>query len=186
VFQEDATMSTTKHQIAEAFERELRRVGYDRTNLDDIARELHISKKTVYVHFDSKRDIYAHIVAGEAAREKMKLAASVATLSSYAEKVEVVTSFVLKSARAHINETGREEWLREYEIAADAFRQANGELLRELIEAGMEAGEFTPGDAAFCERMIAAMMLDYVVLVNEDPSVDHDAELVARINKFLT
>lgn len=178
-------MSTTRQQIADAFERRLSQVGYDRTTLDDIASELRISKKTIYVHYDGKRDIYASLVGVQAAREKMKLAAAVQGLPSYSEKVEAVVSFVLSSARAHINETGRDEWLREYEIAADAFRQANGELLRELIEGGMQSGEFTRGDAAFCERMIAAMTLDYVVMVNDDPTIDHDAELVARIKQFL-
>jgi len=115
----------------------------------------------------------------------MRLAASVATLPTYAARVEAVVGFVLGSARAHINETGRDEWMREYEVAADAFRQANGELLRELIAGGVEAGEFAAGDAVFLERMIAAMVLDYVVMVNEDPAIDHDAELLARILKFL-
>jgi len=178
-------MSTTKQQIAQAFERRLAEAGYDRTTLDDVARELRISKKTIYVHFDSKRDIYAYLVAGQAAREKMRLAAAVATLPTFAARVEALLKFVIDSARTHINETGRDEWLREYEIAADAFRQANGELLRELIAAGMEAGEFAPGDPVFVERAIAAMVLDYLVVVNDDPSVDHDAELVERILKFL-
>lgn len=177
---------STKHEIAEAFERQLSRVGYDRTTLDDVARELHISKKTIYVHFDGKRDIYAHLVSAQAAREKMRLASAVAPLPTYAAKVEAVVTFVLSSARAHIKETGREEWLREYEIAADAFRQANGELLRELIGAGIDAGEFSPGDPVFVERMVAAMVLDYVVMVNEDPSIDHDTELIERVGKFLS
>ena len=179
-------MNPIKQQIAEAFEQRLAQVGYDRTTLDDIARELHISKKTIYVHFDGKRDIYAHLVADQAAREKMRLAAAIATLPSYTARVEALVSALLSSARAHIDETEREEWLREYEIAADAFRQANGELLRELIAAGMESGEFAKGDVMFVERMIAAMVLDYLVMVNEDPVVDHDAELVERIRKFLS
>ena len=176
---------STKQQIAEVFEQLVGRVGYDKATLDDVAREMHISKKTIYVHYDSKREIYAHIVAGQAAREKMRLAASVATLPTYAARVEAVVGFVLGSARAHINETGRDEWMREYEVAADAFRQANGELLRELIAAGVEAKEFSAGDAVFLERMVATMVLDYVVMVNEDPSIDYDAELVGRILKFL-
>lgn len=179
-------MSTTRQQIAEAFARRLAEVGYDRTTLDDVARELHISKKTVYVHFDGKRDIYASLVDTEAAREKARLAAAVATLPTYAARVEAIVTFVLGSARTHINETGRDEWLREYEIAADAFRQANGELLREMIDAGMRSGEFAPGDVVFVERAIAAMVLDYLVWVNADPAIDHDAELTARIIKFLT
>jgi len=96
-----------------------------------------------------------------------------------------VVGFVLKSARAHINKTGHDEWMREYEIAADSFRRANGELLRELIAGGIEAEEFSAGDVVFVERMVAAMVLDYVVMVNEDPAIDHDAELLGRILKFL-
>lgn len=179
-------MSTTKQQIAEVFERRVGEVGYDRTTLDDVSREMHISKKTIYVYFDGKGDIYSYVVARQAAREKMRLAASVATLPSCAARVEAVVSFVISSARAHIAETSRDEWLREYEIAADAFAQANGELLRELIAAGIEAGEFSDGDPGFLERMVRVLVLDYLTAVNEDPALDHDAELTRRILKFLS
>ena len=179
-------MSVTQHQIAEVFERRLGEVGYDGTTLDDVSREMKISKKTIYVHFDSKREIYAYIVERLAAREKMRLAAAVATLPTYAARVEAVTKMVLQSARQHIAETGRDEWLREYEIAADAFLKANGDLIRELVQAGMDAGEFTPGDAALVERMIAAMVVEYLLLVNADPSYDRDAELLGRILRFVS
>ena len=45
-------------------------------------------------------------------------------------------------ARAHVTKTSEDEWLPEYEVAADAFRKANGDLLRELVQGGMDAGEF--------------------------------------------
>lgn len=179
-------MSTTKLRIAETFEKLLGVSGYDKTNLDAVARELQISKKTIYVHFDSKRDIYAYLVERQAEREKMRLAASVATLPTCAARVEAIMTFVLASARAHINETSRGEWLREYEIAGDAFRKANGDLVRELVQAGMDAGEFGGGDAALVEKMIAAMIVEYLLLVNADPSYDRDAELLERIRKFMS
>jgi AcrR family transcriptional regulator len=178
-------MSTTQQQIAEVFERHVVRYGYDKSTLDEVAREMKISKKTIYVHFESKRDIYSFIVERQAAREKMRLAASVAMLPTYAARVEAVMSFVLGSARAHIAETGRDEWLREYEIAADAFRKANGDLIRELLQAGMDSGEFVAGDAALVERMIAVMILDYLQLVNDDPGYDRDTELLQRIRHFI-
>ena len=92
-------MSVTQQQIAEVFERRLGEVGYDGATLDDVSREMRISKKTIYVHFDSKREIYAYIVERQAAREKMRLAASVATLPTYAARVEAVMQLVLDSAR---------------------------------------------------------------------------------------
>ena len=178
-------MSTTQQQIAEVFERHVSHFGYDKTTLDEVAREMKISKKTIYVHFGGKREIYEYIVERQAAREKMRLAATVATLPTYSARVEAVMRFLLGQGRAHIAETGRDEWLHEYEIAADAFRQAHGELIREILEAGMASGEFAPGDAALAEKMIAVMMLEYLVIVNADPAYDRDAELLERILRFI-
>jgi len=178
-------MSTTQQQIAEVFERRVGEVGYDKANMDDVAREMKISKKTIYVHFSSKREIYAYVVGHQAAREKMRLAASVAALPTYAARLEAVMRLMLATARQHIAETGRDEWLREYEIAADAFRQANGELLRELVQSGMDAGEFPTGDARLVEKMIATMIVEYLLIVNADPSYDRDEELLERIRRFV-
>ena len=178
-------MSATKHRIAEVFERRLTEVGYDKANLDDVAREMKISKKTIYAHFDSKRDIYAYIVERQAAREQKRLAASVEALPTFAARIEAVMRYTLESARAHIAKTGRDEWLREYEIAADAFRKANGDLLRELVQQGMDAGELPAGDAALVERMTAAMIVEYLLMVNADPSYDRDNELLDRIRRFV-
>jgi AcrR family transcriptional regulator len=174
-----------KEEIAQAFERHVGRLGYAKTTLDDIARELRISKKTIYVYFDGKRDIYAHIVTQQAAREQAKLRAMTADLPTHREKVEALLRFVIGAARAHIAETSEAEWLQEYEIAADVFAKANGDLLRESVEEGIAAGEFAGGDAELVERMVAAMLLEYTVIVNSSPEYDRDEELVERVLRFI-
>ncbi len=178
-------MSASKERIAEVFAKHVERFGYAKTTLDEVARELRISKKTIYVYFDSKQDIYAHIVEGQATRERAKLKAAVATQPTYAAKLEMLMRFVLDSARAHIDETTEGEWLQEYEVAADAFRKANGDLLRELVQAGMDAGEFPAGDATLVEKMVAAMIVEYLLLVNADPGYDRDDELMERTLRFI-
>jgi len=175
-----------KDQIAEAFERLVTRAGYARANLDDVSRELHISKKTIYVHFDGKREIYGYVVAKQARAEQAKLRRMVAGLPSSRAKVEALLKFVIGSARAHIAETSEEEWLAEFAIAADAFRKANGDLLRELVAEGIGTGEFASGDADLVEKMVAAMVLEYTVLVNSAPDYDRDEELVERILRFVS
>ena len=92
---------------------------------------------------------------------------------------------MLETARRHVEQTDRDEWLAEYEVAADAFRKANGDLLRELVQAGMDAGEFGPGDARLVEQMLTAMIMEYLLLVREDPSYDRDEELLGRIRRFI-
>ena len=174
-----------KEQIAETFERHVARVGYAKATLDDVAREMHISKKTIYVHFDGKREIYGFVVEKQAAREQQHLRALVADLPNQRTKAETLLKFVIGSARGHIDETSEDEWMAEYEIAADAFRKANGDLLREVVEQGIASGEFAPGDAALAEKMIGVMILEYVVMVNADPTYDRDAELVERVLRFI-
>lgn len=178
-------MSATRQQIAETFESHVSRRGYTKTNLDDIARELKISKKTIYTHFDGKREIYEHVVARQAQREKKVLERSVASIPTYSEKLKAVLQSVLDMGRGHIVKTSEDEWLSEYEIAADAFRKAQGELLRELVQGGIDAREFRGGDASLVEKMVVAMVVEYLLLVNASPSYNKDEELVERIIRFV-
>ncbi len=178
-------MSATQNEIAEVFRRRVEEVGYAKATLDDVARSLKMSKKTIYVHFDGKREIYAYIVERQAALEKARLAAMLAALPTYASRVEAAVRLMLEAAREHVERTDRDEWLAEYEVAADAFRKANGDLMRELVQAGMDAGEFAPGDAALVEHIVTAMVIEYLLLVREDPTYDRDEELLTRIIRFI-
>ena len=99
--------------------------------------------------------------------------------------MEAALRIVIDMGRRHVEETEREEWLAQYEVAGDAFRKANGDLLRELVQAGMDAGEFVPGDAELVERMVTAMLLEYLLGVREDVAYDRDAELLERIMRFI-
>lgn len=176
---------TTKQQIADVFARHVDRFGYGKTTLDEVAREMHISKKTIYVHFDGKREIYGFIVEQRAAQEKLRMKTLIAQLPTYHERIGALVRFVLGAARAHIEETSEDEWMQELEIAGDAFRKAHGDLLRELATEGMAAGEFPQGDAVLVEKMIAAMVVEYLVMVNADPAYDRDDELMERIARFI-
>jgi AcrR family transcriptional regulator len=179
------TVSTTQQQIADVFRRRMDEVGYSGTTLDDVARSLRISKKTIYVHFGGKREIYAYIVERQAAQEKARLMAMLAALPTFAARVEAAVRIVIELGRRHVQETDRDEWFAQYEVAADAFSKANGDLIRELVRAGMDSGEFPPGDPRLVEQMVTAMVLEYLLVVRDDPSYDRDEELLARILRFI-
>lgn len=178
-------MSTTQQQIADSFARHVDRFGYAKTTLDEVAREMHISKKTIYVHFEGKREIYEYIVERRAAQEKLRMKAAVDQLPTFRDKLQSVVRFVIASARAHIEETSETEWMQEFEVAGDAFKKAHGDLLRELVTDGIAAGEFPKGDASLVEKMIAAMIIEYLLMVNADPGYDRDDELMERILRFV-
>lgn len=92
-------MSVTKQAIAETFARHVERFGYAKTTLDEVARELGISKKTLYVHFDGKSAIYAYLVERIAKQARREMAAAVAGLGTNAEKVTALVTLVLRQAR---------------------------------------------------------------------------------------
>jgi len=178
-------VSVSKDTIAAAFERHVERFGYQKTTLDEIAAELHISKKTIYTVFESKREIYAYVVERQAARERIRMGAAVAGLPTYAEKLEALVRMTLGLSRAHIVETTEAEWMQEYEIAGDAFRKATSDLLAELYEKGVAEGEFAPGNSELVVRMMGAMVIEYVLMVRANPELDLDEALVTRILQFV-
>jgi AcrR family transcriptional regulator len=178
-------MPVTKERIADVFEKHVARFGFQKTTLDEVAAELHISKKTLYVHFESKADIWRYVVSRVASDNQRELAAAVAPLPTFGERIEALTRLVLRQARAHILETTETDWRQEYEVAAEAFTAAVGSLMRELVSGGLGDGEFAFGDPAVAERLISAMVLEYVLMVREEPALDRDEEFVAGIRRFL-
>ena len=91
--------------IADVFEKHVQRFGYRKTTLDEVARELGISKKTLYVHFDGKSAIYAYLVERIAKQARREMAAAIAALPTNAEKVMALLALVLRQSRGHIAET---------------------------------------------------------------------------------
>ena len=64
-------------------------------SLDEVARSMHISKKTIYVHYPGKRELYGYIVEQQAALQKAQLKQSVAELPDNRAKVETLVKFVI-------------------------------------------------------------------------------------------
>jgi AcrR family transcriptional regulator len=178
-------MTVTKDQIADVVEKQVARFGYQKTTVDDIAAALGISKKTLYQHFDSKRDMYEYLVRRMSVTNRAQLAASIAGLPTYRGKVDALVGMVVTMAREHIAETSEADWRGEYEVAADAYQEATGSLLEDLIERGIAAGEFAVRDAALARRMATAMILEYTLMMREVPSLDRDEEMRAGIARYL-
>lgn len=178
-------MAVTKDQIADVVEKHVTRFGYQKTTVDDLAAELGISKKTLYQHFDSKREMYGYLVDRLARQNRSEMAAALVELPTYRKKVRALVAMILTMARAHIVETDEADWRGEYEAAADAYREATGSLLQDLVRRGSEEGEFAVRDPALARRMVSAMFVEYTLMVREDPAYDRDEELQAGVARYL-
>lgn len=177
-------MPVTKEQIADAFEKRVERFGFAKTTLDELAHDLGISKKTIYTQFDSKADIYGYIVSRLARESRLQLQSAVSGLPTFGEKLTQVVRLVVGMARTHVRETDRSEWEAEYVVAEDAFTEAIGALVAEILAGGIAAGEFAVRDASFATRMLTAMLIEYTLMMRDDPALDRDEEFVAAARRF--
>jgi len=175
----------SKEQIADVFERHVARFGYAKTSIEAVAAELKISKKTIYEHFGTKRDLFAYVVERIAVDSRRELAKAVADLPSWGEKVEALMRMVIAGARQHIVETTHAEWYQEYEVAGEAFTAATTAVMRDLIGGGIEAGEFTFPDSELANALLGKLVLEYVLLMRSDPALTADEAVAAGVRRFL-
>lgn len=178
-------MPASKEQIADAFERHVNRFGYAKATVEDVAAELGISKKTIYEHFASKRDLYLYVVERLARVWRSELRAGIRDLPTWGEKFDGLMRAVFAGARGHIMETTKSDWQQEYEVVGEALMKAVGEVMDEVIEGGISSGEFASMDAAVAERLIGAIALEYTMVVRDDPTTKQDDLVIAAMRRFL-
>jgi AcrR family transcriptional regulator len=178
-------MPANRDQIADAFQRHVERYGYSKASVEDVAAELGISKRTIYQHFGSKKELYGYVVERIADTQRAQLSALIAEEPGYAARMERFLTLVVSGMRTHIQETSKSDWLQEFEIAYDAMAGAYGAIGTALVREGYAAGEFTFDDEELANELIGAMVTHYGVLVRDNRDYDEDGEIVAAIMRML-
>lgn len=148
-------------EILELFVRYVAERGYDGTNIGDLAAELGISKGTIVHHFSSKDRMLAESHEAYMRRRLAEAEIIVTSLETPAEQLAgLMHLFVLYQHEdrwatvAFQRETVR---FRDNEVMKEAsrLREAYFELLTGVLQGGMDAGTFRPGDT----RLIALAMI---------------------------
>lgn len=81
------TMNDVRHTILENAKVLFLRYGIRSVTMDDVARGLGMSKKTLYQHFTNKKDLLAHIVSEFIAKDTKKVAQILATAQDAIEEL---------------------------------------------------------------------------------------------------
>jgi AcrR family transcriptional regulator len=145
--------------IVEVAERLFGQLGYQKTTVADIARELHMSPGNVYRFFGAKSEINAAVcmdLLGKIEAEAGKIAVS------RGAAVQRMRNLVASVEKAHYKQYMFDRKLHELIEAAvtenwTIMREHNHRmigLLEQIIASGMAAGEFRPGDAALAASLV--------------------------------
>ncbi|MGH6823531.1 MAG: TetR family transcriptional regulator [Methylocella sp.] len=157
--EKEAKGSDTRRLIVEVAERLFRQLGFQKTTVADIARELHMSPANVYRFFGAKSEINAAVcmdLLGKIEAEAGKIAASrgaalqrLRTLVTSVEKAHRKQYMFDRKLHELIEAAMTENWA----IMREHNQRMTG-MLEQVVASGMAAGEFHPGDAALAARLV--------------------------------
>lgn len=164
--EKEAKGKDTYRMIVEVAERLFRQLGFQKTTVADIARELRMSPANVYRFFSAKSEINAAVckdLLESIEEEAEKIAQSRGTA---AQKLRNLVSSV---ESAHYKRFMYDRKLHELIEAAvtenwsimNEHSQRIAAILEEIISAGMASGELKQGDPALAARLVNTACIRY-------------------------
>ncbi len=147
------------------------RLGFDKTRMDDIAREAGVSKGTLYLYFKSKDEIITAVLDQFFTDEMDGVADLLAAPIPVAHKLETLIVQMMADTESQLGQY-LSVWLEFYAIAAreGAFREKMLEYMHQfidlftaLIQLGVDNGEFRPVNARDA-AMVASAQLEGLLM----------------------
>lgn len=175
-----------KIRIAGNFEEHFLHFGFKKTTVDEVAKEMGMSKKTIYKHFSSKDDIFYFIITRLAKSRRLMIEKKLKGIDSAWDRLETMIGInisefkkIMKMRQTEIQERFQNE------IAAKAFREAFYELLSDIVEEGMRQGEFRVCDKDMTIHYIQALTGETVNLIRDNTNPKADEYLICTLKKIL-
>ena len=177
---EATLIKPTREAILDATDRLLGRLGYQKTTIDDLAREAGVARRTVYLHFPTKEEIFLCSIDRVVDRLLARLREVATSASSPAERLRRMllerVLFRFDSVSAYHGSLDellsvlRPAYLRRRE----RYFRAEAEVLAGVLAEGVRAGEL---DAVDLQRTARALVTATNALIPASLSV---AELGSR------
>lgn len=178
-------MPADKDEIARAFMALAFRFGYRRTTVEDVARTLRISKKTIYEHFRGKDGLLEYALELTAAEQRRSVEARLSAPSVLGRVLEVV-SIALADVRGFCSAGPHAEMVEPPELAAEVNARVFAPLVRGLVDRGVARGEFTLADPGATAAFCMAIGMEAVRMIREDPQNRPDEAMREALERLLT
>jgi AcrR family transcriptional regulator len=178
-------MPATKEEIAAKFMDLAFRFGYRRTAVEDVARALRISKKTIYEYFPSKEALLEYALELGAQGQRRRVESRLTEATALGRALEVV-SIALADARAFFESSPSAEMVEPPELQAQVNERVYGPMVRELLVQGVAAGEFELADIDMTTRFVLVVGMESVRLIREDPSSQPEEATLEAMRRLIT
>lgn len=178
-------MPATKDEIAQKFMDLAFLHGYRRTAVEDVARALRISKKTIYEYFPSKEALLEYALELGAREQRARVESRLTGATALGRALEV-SSLALADARAFFEQSPSAEMVEPPELQAQVNERVYGPMVRELLEQGVAAGEFEVADVGMTTRFALVVGMEGVRRIREDPASRPEQATLEAIRRLIT
>lgn len=179
-------METKKEQIADVFKKHVTHFGYKKTSVDEIAKELKISKKTIYKFFSTKEKIFYYVIGKIAKQLCKKMEKDISKFDTQTEKITQLVTIIFLETKKWLNKGNDAfEFKFKFEIAELSFKEAYNELFLKLIIKGIESKEFEIDDPKLIISFINGIFSESMKLVSVNPDINIEKDVIAAILKLL-
>ncbi len=177
-------MPATKDEIAMEFRKVVLRYGYRRAAVEDVARSLRISKKTIYEFFGSKDNLYRYAVELWATEQRRRVE-SMLTETTALGRIAQVTSIAFADARRGFATNPYQDSSEPPEIVAQVNAQVFGPMIRDLLVQGKASGELCVDDPDMTAAFFVAIGTEAVRMLREDPSSHPEEAALDAIRRLV-
>jgi AcrR family transcriptional regulator len=167
----------TRDRILEVAERLFRQIGYQKTTVGDIAKELRMSPANVYRFFESKRAIHeavAYRIMGEI--EQAATAIAERPLSASQRLRDLLMTIHHLNKKRHVGDSKLDELvaiaMQEDWKVCEAHLKFIGVTIGRVVADGIERGEFKAVDPMTTGRCVVSAMVSFFY----PPFIAHSAE----------
>jgi AcrR family transcriptional regulator len=178
-------MPATKDEIALSFMGLSMRYGFKRTAVEDVARALRISKKTIYEYFPSK-DALLEYALELAALDQRRRVESLLTETTALGRALQVARIALADAREGFARDPGAELADPPEIQTRVNDRVYGPMVRDLLEEGVAAGQFRVADIELTSRFVQAIGMEAVRQIHDDPASHPEEATLEAIRRLIT
>ena len=160
------TETDTRERILEVAERLFRQIGYQKTTVGDIAKELHMSPANVYRFFDSKKAIHEGVARALMGEVEVAARAILAKPGLATPRLrELLTTIHRMNSERFVGDSKLHEMV---EIAMEeswevcvAHMQTVVEAIAGVVAQGVASGEFDAPDVPLTALCICQGMMGY-------------------------
>jgi AcrR family transcriptional regulator len=175
-----------KEKIAESFESHYSRFGYKKTSMENISKDLRISKKTIYKYFISKDQLYHFLVEKTACQFREMIEPRLVEVTTYEKKMEQLVLFISQEIRIWLKENQDSFDFRfKFELTQRGFQEAYHGMAKDLYLAGIGNGEFSDNNVDLTIKFLDSILLESMQLIQTNIDLGIEQDTARSIIKLL-